>query len=68
MAPTPERASAMKPLSWRVMANTQLECRPRLRASRVRVFWWAIGKRTSRSSQYCAWLMARIAGKYHSIS
>ncbi|MNR28012.1 hypothetical protein D3C85_1453140 [compost metagenome] len=68
LAPTLERASSMNALSWRVMANTQLECRPRTLASRTRVSRWAIGKRMSRSSQYCAWLMVRMAGKYHCMS
>ncbi|MCY1445640.1 hypothetical protein D9M71_621670 [compost metagenome] len=68
MAPTPERASAMKALSWRVMANTQLECSPRTLACWVRAERWAMGKRISRSSQYWAWLMVRMAGKYHCMS
>ncbi|MNV41124.1 hypothetical protein D3C71_1327520 [compost metagenome] len=54
LAPTLERASSMKALSWRVMANAQLGCKPRFFASRTSVLRWAIGKRISRSSQYCA--------------
>ncbi|MNP62169.1 hypothetical protein D3C76_1574240 [compost metagenome] len=68
VAPTPERASVMNALSWRVMANTQLECRPRTPASRTRLERCAIGKRMSRSSQYFAWLIERIAGKYQRMS
>ncbi|CAB5611939.1 Uncharacterised protein [Pseudomonas aeruginosa] len=68
VAPTPERASDMNALSCRVMAKIQLECRPRFFASRTRVARCAIGKRMSRSSQYCAWLIERIAGKYHCMS
>src|SRR5690606_42082420 len=65
MAPTPARASDMKELSWRVMANTQLECRPPTFACWVRAEREAMGKPMSHSSQHWGRQTVGLAGQYH---